>query len=289
LFAGRKVTRAVDWLEGKPDYFGRIELEQEPEKHMSEASQMTRDKSKSARHTPAEDRVTRDWSDKEILILEAARKLIAHQGYHSFSMRRVANRSGIHLKSLQYYFRTKQDMLNAVVNYTIEKYYFGSYGRLFLEKSAGTAKERFSLMIDHLLDDLSDPLTAKLFPELWALANHDTAVKAAMDLFYVRHLASLEAMILQLKPSLGEREAKHRAALIGMMIEGLVLILGYGKPKHDQYTDLQDAAKEMILCLVLLPPQNRESAKSLKPNRNSSTTAARLRTQKPVRRVKRPS
>lgn len=256
---------------------------------MSEANQMARNTSKSARHTSAGGPVTRDWSDKEILILEAARKLIAGQGYHSFSMRCVANRSGIHLKSLQYYFRTKQDMLNAVVNYTIEKYYFGSYGRLFLEKSAGTAKERFSLMLDYLLDDLSDPLTAKLFPELWALANHDTAVKAAMDLFYMRHLASLEAMILKLKPSLGEREAKHRAALIGMMIEGLVLILGYGKPKHDQYTDLQDAAKETILRLVMLPPGKRESADSAKPNRSNSGTTARRRTRKPVRRIKRRS
>lgn len=202
---------------------------------------------------------TRTWSDMEVQILEAARHLIADEGYHNFSMRGIASRSGIHLKSLQYYFRTKQDMLNAVVNYTIEQYYFDTYGKLFQEKAAATPMDRFSVMLDYLLDDLSNPFTAKLFPELWALSNNDTDVQAAMDIFYLRHIASLETMVWNLNPKLDAREAKERAALIGMMIEGLVLILGYGKPKHAQYHGLHNAAKSMILRMVMLSPQKQSS------------------------------
>lgn len=196
------------------------------------------------------------WSAMEAKILEAARQLIADEGYHNFSMRGVAQKSGIHLKSLQYYFRTKQDMSTSVVNYTIEKYYFETYDKMFAEKQAITPRERFAVMLDHLLADLSDPFTARLFPELWALANHDDDVAAALDLFYVRHIASIEKMVVVLNPKLPTDVALHRASLVAMMIEGLVLILGHGKKKRAEYAGLLSAAKETILRMVMLPMQN---------------------------------
>lgn len=198
----------------------------------------------------------KSWSATEVKILEAARQLIAEGGYHNFSMRGVAQKSEIHLKSLQYYFRTKQEMLTSVVNYTIEKYYFDTYDKMFAEKRAITPRERFELMLDHLLADLSDPFTARLFPELWALASHDDDVAAALDLFYVRHIASIEKMVGVLNPKLPSDMALHRAALAAMMIEGLVLILGHGKKKRTEYAGLLSAAKQTILRLVMLPIQN---------------------------------
>lgn len=198
---------------------------------------------------------TKSWAPMEVQILEAARHLIAEEGYHNFSMRGIAQKSGIHLKSLQYYFRTKQAMLTSVVDYTIENYYFATYDKLFEEKGARTTAERFALMLDHLLADLSDPFTAKLFPELWALASHDNDVAEALDLFYQRHISSVEKMVALLNPRLSKEESGHRAALAAMMIEGLVLIIGHGKKKHTQYAKLRDAAKEMITRMVALPPR----------------------------------
>lgn len=197
----------------------------------------------------------KSWSSTEVRILESARHLIADEGYHNFSMRGIAQKSGIHLKSLQYYFRTKQELLASVVNYTIEKYYFETYDKMFVEKGAITPFERFSLMLDHLLADLSDPFTARLFPELWALASHDTDVAAALDLFYVRHIASIEQMITVLNPRLPDKVAFHRAALVAMMIEGLVLIMGHGKKRRPEHVGLLVAAKETVLRLVTLPMQ----------------------------------
>lgn len=193
------------------------------------------------------------WSDMEVQILEAARHLIAEEGYPNFSMRTIASHSGIHLKSLQYYFKTKREMLNSVVNYTIEHYYFDIYGKLFEEGAVSDPRERFSLMIDYLLNDLSDPFTGKLFPELWALATRDDDLRAAMDIFYLRHLQSLERAIRDINPLLDKETGKHRAALIGMMIEGLVLILGHGKPRHPQYKNLKRAAKNTILHIAMAP------------------------------------
>lgn len=196
---------------------------------------------------------THAWSDMEVQILEAARHLIADEGYHNFTMRGIAQNSGIHLKSLQYYFRTKQEMLTAVVNYTIEKYYFQPYGKLFAEKSAGTPAERFFVMLDYLLDDLSNEFTARLFPELWALGSHDKDVADALDVFYCRHVESITTMVEGINPALSRRTATHRAAMIAMMIEGLLLILGHGKPKHPKYANLRTSIKDTIFQMIMAP------------------------------------
>lgn len=198
-------------------------------------------------------RFRNDWSETEKQIIEAARHVIADEGYHNFSLRGTAAKSGMHLKSLQYYFKTKRDLLNAVVDYTLEQYYFATYDKLFARKKARTPRQRFLVVIEYLLDDLADPFTARLFPELWALANHDEDVRTALDLFYQRHLASLEEMIHALNPKLGALAAKRRAALVGMMIEGLVLILGHGKPRHPHLVDLEGIARQTILDIVKLP------------------------------------
>jgi AcrR family transcriptional regulator len=222
----------------------------------------------------------KSWSATEVKILEAARHLIADEGHHNFSMRGIAQKSGIHLKSLQYYFRTKQELLTSVANYTIEKYYFETYDKMFAEKRAVAPRERFALMLDHLLADLSDPFTARLFPELWALANHDEDVAAALDLFYVRHIASIEKMVIALNPTLSADVALHRAALAAMTIEGLVLILGHGKTKRAEYEGLLSVTKETILRLVMLPTQT-EPAEfvSLAPAIKSNTRNMRSRKQ----------
>lgn len=219
---------------------------------------------------------THVWSDMEVQILEAARHLIAEEGYHNFTMRAIAQNSGIHLKSLQYYFRTKQVMLMAVVNYTIEKYYFQPYDKLFADKSAVTPREQFSVMLDYLLDDLSNKFTARLFPELWALGSHDKDVADALDVFYSRHIGSITTMVEKINPALTHRVATYRAVMIAMMIEGLLLILGHGRPKHQKYANLRSSINNTIFQIIMAPPsegldgqKERPPAKSKRAQKNA--------------------
>jgi AcrR family transcriptional regulator len=202
-------------------------------------------KSRSKLTQPAEGG-DRQWSDTEISILEAARHIIADDGYHKFSLRATAARAGMHLKSLQYYFPTKKQLLIDVVNYTIENYYFHPYQVLFAKLGVQTSEEKFRVMIEYLLDDLKQPFTARLFPELWALASHDPEVAEVLDIFYLRHLASIEEMIRSIEPGLPISGVSHRAAIIGMLIEGLLLIMGHGKPKHPQYEGLRASVTDTI-------------------------------------------
>jgi AcrR family transcriptional regulator len=165
------------------------------------------------------------WTSSKAEILEAARRLIVANGYHEFSMRSVAEASAMHLKSLQYHFRTKKDLIDAVVTYTLEKSYLETYERLFEAKASGDPNDRFAIMLDYLLDDLSDPF----------------------------HIGSIGDAIARINPGIGAAEIGERSALIAMQIEGLVLIIGHGKRKHPEFRDLKTAAKRHMIEIALAP------------------------------------
>ncbi len=101
-----------------------------------------RAKEQKAREVPVEfygspdTKVGLKWRSK---ILERGSPSDCREGYHAFSMRSIAQRSGIHLKSLPYTSAPSKILLNAVVEYTIEKIlYFQPYRDLFAKKSAST-------------------------------------------------------------------------------------------------------------------------------------------------------
>ena len=54
-------------------------------------------------------------SDRKQEILQTAIEIIADEGYASLSMRALARASGMKLGALQYHFRTRDEMLRALV------------------------------------------------------------------------------------------------------------------------------------------------------------------------------
>ena len=54
-------------------------------------------------------------------ILAAARQLLVDDGYDRFVLREIANRVGVMLGNLQYYYPTRDDLLEAVVRAEFEQ------------------------------------------------------------------------------------------------------------------------------------------------------------------------
>ena len=54
-------------------------------------------------------------SDKRERLLKAARALIHRQGFHQTTLADIANESGVNLGNLYYYFKTKDEIITAVV------------------------------------------------------------------------------------------------------------------------------------------------------------------------------
>ena len=53
-------------------------------------------------------------NDTAARIVLAARELLMNEGYAQFSMRNVAARAGLHLANVQYYYKTREDLVRAL-------------------------------------------------------------------------------------------------------------------------------------------------------------------------------
>jgi len=155
-------------------------------------------------------------------VLDAAAALLAEEGAAGLSTRKIAARAGMHGGNLQYYFRTKQDLVRALLERCIDE----SRERVGRRMAAarGSAKERLRDAVDEILDDQSSPADCALFRELWAMATHDPEVAVAVHGFYRGYIDEVATMLRAVAPRLAAARARRAATMVVAMLEGLSIV-----------------------------------------------------------------
>lgn len=103
--------------------------------------------------------------DRRREIIDAARELFQTQQYEATTMNDVMNKLGIAKGTIYHYFKSKEELLEAVVEKTVDDYV--AMMQTILDASTGTALERIRLLItsgsvvgnedDHILEQLHRP------------------------------------------------------------------------------------------------------------------------------------
>ena len=169
---------------------------------------------------------------RDAAILDAATGLLVDEGYAQLSTRKIAARAGMHPGNLQYYYRTKADVVRAL----LERYLDDSLRAIEARIAAAgrTPAARLRATVDGILDDQDSAGACRMFWEIWALAARDPAVARAARAFYGRYRDGLAAALLAVAPRLGPARAARRAALLVALFEGLtVWRLGGGRARPD--------------------------------------------------------
>ena len=81
-----------------------------------------------------------------------------------------------------------------------------------------------------MLDDIPNKKTTRLFPELWALSNHDPFVHDRMHDLYARARAPLDAIVAAMRPDLAQSERETLVLFISFSMEGATMFAGYNQP-----------------------------------------------------------
>ena len=169
-------------------------------------------------------------------ILEATKLLLSEQGYDKLSLRKIAAITGIHLKTLQHYFPTKEILIKATLEYVQSL-----YEKKIQEISSHStdAEKNFKNYINYLVEDIKTIETAGFFFQLWAMAHVDKNTNNIMEQIYQAHTDSIENLIKAINPDMGNHMRKQRAVMIAALIEGMMLFLGYGKkrPKNTAHIE----------------------------------------------------
>ena len=157
-------------------------------------------------------------------IMDACKTVLIDKGYTQFSLRNVAREAGMHLSNLQYYFRTREELIKGLIDFNSQSYlqkYKERYETLPL-----TPYPRFLAVIDYLIEDIRDPLTRRFFIQFWALLDASGAhTDRLLNDMYAPHIQSLNHHIAELNPMLSPGARQQRAAMIAAMIEGMMLML----------------------------------------------------------------
>lgn len=155
-------------------------------------------------------------------ILQTAVEMIAVGGYSSLTMRALARACGIKLGTLQFHFRTSDELLRAVVDY-IAAAYRSSFSPLLDRKSPPELSE----IVDFVLDDAAGAALSgdRLWPQLWAMQQVEPLVSDLLEDVYASYLEILEQSLARA----GSLSPRDEALALISMLEGSTIFLGHGR------------------------------------------------------------
>ncbi|MDE0756364.1 MAG: TetR/AcrR family transcriptional regulator [Woeseiaceae bacterium] len=181
-------------------------------------------------------------------ILLSARTLFLTKGYEGLNLRSVAELAGISLGNLTYYFSSKSDLFESMIDDVLDDY----GGRLsqISEQHDNDPVAQLNAYLSFLFADCQRTEAQQFFYQFWALGSRDAFVAKARDRTYAVFAKQMTDYCRQLNPKLKNATVNERVLLLMAHIEGLHIIFGIeGLPKVD-LDRLEKEFKRQILAAI---------------------------------------
>ncbi|MBA5639379.1 TetR/AcrR family transcriptional regulator [Duganella sp. LX20W] len=158
-----------------------------------------------------------------LAIVGAARSLLLQNGSLKFTLREIAQRAGISISNLQYYFPTRLAVLRAVFEPVL-----GSYTRELrnaMEKG-GAPGDMLGLLVAKVMRDAKDAESSALWCHFLSLVAIDPVASQMLDECYAGVTNELVGLIAALNPRLTLVETRATAMLLIALMEGVSMRAG---------------------------------------------------------------
>ena len=173
-------------------------------------------------------------------ILQAARKQLVEGGYESFVMRELAGSLGIKLGNLQYYFKTREQLILQVIETEAAK----DVLTFEQHKQEGKpANEAFRSIVQDLVTRWRGN-SGVISSTLVTLALHNKPFKQLYRSIYAKFYSALEGPLLEMNPGLSDDETALRVRLITALIDGSSMQTQVGSVQ--QYLERVQGQAELI-------------------------------------------
>lgn len=182
------------------------------------------------------------------MILRAALGILIDEGYQAMSMRRVASACGLKMGNLTYHFASREDLVRELLDAVIRSYEVEFDA--IMHMPGIPPEERLSEICRMVLEDIRTKKTTHLFPELWALSNHDNFVLDRVQELYERARKSLNDVVAEMRPDLNAEQRSAMVLFISASMEGLTVFAGYDKPFEHRMPDIEDIAIQAFLGII---------------------------------------
>jgi AcrR family transcriptional regulator len=153
-------------------------------------------------------------------LLDAVERLLVRTGYARVTMRAVAEEAKVSVGTVSH-FGSREQLVEKCVNRLIGRY-LKPLGEIMRSRT-DDPRAAFVSVIRYIVDDLETEATSRLFTEVWAMANHNPHIQAALDRLYGQERAWLETLLLAGWPGLSTGQTKLVIGTLIPMIEGQAL------------------------------------------------------------------
>lgn len=152
------------------------------------------------------------------------------------------------LGNLMYHFPTREDLVRELLDAVIRGYEL-AFDEI-VHKPGMKPEHRLADICRFILEDIRTKKTTHVFPELWALSNHDPFVLGRVQDLYRRARAPLVEIVSEMRPDLPEEDHQTVALFISASMEGMTPFAGYEKPFEPVMGKLEDVAMHAFMQLV---------------------------------------
>ena len=168
--------------------------------------------------------------------------------YPAMSMRRIATASGLKFGNVTYHYPSREELVRELLDAVIRSYEV-EFDALVRAPGLSLREQlrRYCLLV---LKDIRSKKTTRLFPELWALSNHDLFARERVQELYARARAPLLRIVAGMRPDLPSEEQEMITLFISSAMEGTTPFAGYEKPFHNNMALLADMSIQAFLGLV---------------------------------------
>lgn len=181
-------------------------------------------------------------------ILRAALNILIENGYRAITMRRVAEACGLKFGNLTYYYPSREDMVRDLLEAIVGAYEL-EFDQIVQEPNVA-AEYRLAELCALILEDIRTKKTTHIFPELWALANHDPFVSERVQELYTRARRSLIAIIGEIRPDLTAEQHEALALFVSASMEGLTVFAGHAKPFEAKMPWMENVAIRAFIEMI---------------------------------------
>jgi AcrR family transcriptional regulator len=152
-------------------------------------------------------------------ILNCAMTILKESGNQGLTMRKVAETADMRLSNLQYYFKTKELLLGALLENFLLGY--AESMQLLSISDQYNSEKKLKLLISYILNDIENNDCAVIFKEIWAISERNSGVKKAVDAYYKKlHVILFEALKKVAPENCQEQQVNNAVAILLPFIEG---------------------------------------------------------------------
>ncbi len=171
---------------------------------------------------------TSKGANTRVRVLACARQVLIAEGYDALALRDLAKRCNMQLGNLQYYFPTRDALLEVLITAEAERDVAATESARL---NTGDPEQRFRELISSLVSRWRGE-SGFVFGVLNFLTLNKPAFRALRDRIYATFYAELAGLIQQIQPRLDDASRELRVTLITALIDGAAQQVRVGDPQR---------------------------------------------------------